>query len=367
MLFIVVASVKSNAQWKYNITTEQEYNDNPFRTSLTEKTIINSVGLSIGNDIDNFSFSYTGNYFNFTAYPDRNFYWHQLFANYSTESSNYGIQAEQRLGKDVYTYFNYSSIEAFYNYQTEIDDYYLTLAPNFSVTKYQNISILDNMKLSLSGSINHGFESGTTIILGEVLTLKKYLTPSQSGVYAYLDENNILRQEFYVDQNISSLFQSISAIRIAQSIFSSTGVAFQFTHRSILTGVPAFVKDLNMIYGDESELFDDPVNYKGNHLSFELTQIMFDDLTIKADYFMNYKNYPSQGIYDINQNYDTNIMRSDIQKVFNISLTKIFTIDSSKDYKLNLGLNFQSIRNESNSSFFNYKSNSVNLSLGFEL
>ena len=55
--FIVIVSIESNAQWNYNIITEQEYNDNPFRTSLTEKTFINSVGLSIGNDLDNFSFN----------------------------------------------------------------------------------------------------------------------------------------------------------------------------------------------------------------------------------------------------------------------------------------------------------------------
>jgi len=366
IILLSVLPLTANAQWNFNISTENEYNDNPFRSQLPTETFINSLNFDLRKEFDLFSLQYSGNYFNFSAVPERNFYMHQLSASVSFENGAMGIIAEQRLGKDIYTYFDYTNITGYYTHQFNIEDYYLTLTPNLSLTKYPGISILDNSKISLSTLLNHGFDSGTTVILGGAFTFKKYLNPTQYGEYTYLDENNSLVTERYIDQNISSLTQILSFARIAQSVTPTTGIAAQFTNRSILSGVASFVKDLNMIYGDESEIFDDPVNYEGNNYSVEVTQILFDDLTLKGSLFLNNKFYPSQGVYDQANNYDTGIMRSDKQKIFNFTLNKSFPLGDSESINLNLGLQYQWIDNSSNSTLFNYRSNSVNLSLGIE-
>ncbi|MBA4406907.1 hypothetical protein C0389_06500 [bacterium] len=368
-LFIIILfliSSLSSAQWSFKLSTDQEYNDNPFRTQLSTKSFLSSIDLGLENDLESFSIGYYGSYLNFDVVPERNFYWHQLALWKNYENSGLGIYAEQRLNKDIYTYYDYTNIAAFYNQKFDLENFFFTLSPNLSLTKYNNIGILDNLKGTLSLNINRGFESGTTIILGGAFNLKKYLNPTETGTYTYLDENNLLVTESYIDKNVSSITQLVSYGRIAQSITATTGLAVQFTNRSILNGFGAFVKDLNMIYGDESEMFDDPVNYEGNNLSIELTQIFFEDLEIKAGFHLNNKHYPSQGVYDALYNYDTGIMRSDTQNIFSLSIKKNIPLGFLNDIDLSIGMNYQMIDNKSNSTLFNYRSNSISLNLGFE-
>ena len=366
-LFVLVLLVTSNVfpQLSYSLSTEQEYDDNPFRSQLSTKTFISSLNYGVEFDADFMSVSYDGSYYNFASAQERNFYWHQFSAWKNFDSSTIGIFADQRYGKDIYTYFNYTNITAYYTAQFNPSVFHIILSPNASYSRYPDISILDNLKMTLNGSINHGFETGTTLILGGAFTFKKYLDPTQRGIYSYIDETNQLITESYVDRNVSSVTQMLSFLRVAQSITPTTGLAVQYTNRSILSGFGSFVKDLNMIYGDESEIFDDPVNYEGNNISVELTQILFSDLTIKGSFFFNNKFYPSQGIYDDAYNYDTEIMRSDSQKIFNLTLDKSFSLNEAESLNLSVGLKYQSILNQSNSKLFDYSSNSIGLNFEF--
>lgn len=366
IIILFFISSLSSAQWSFKLSTEQEYNDNPFRTQLSTKTFLSSIDFGVENNIENLSIGYYGSYLKFDVAPERNFYWHQFAIGRSFENSSLGIYAEQRLNKDVYTYYDYTNTMAYYNRQFNLENFFFTLSPNLSLTKYKNISIMDNYKGSLGLNINRGFESGTTFILGGAFNYKKYLKPVQSGTYTYLDANNKPVTEWYIDKNVSSITQLVSFGRVAQSITETTGLAAQFTNRTIFNGFGAFVKDLNMIYGDESEMFDDPVNYEGNNLSFELTQILFDDLEIKTGFFLNRKHYPSQGTYNALFNYDTGIMRSDTQNIFNLSVKKTIPMEFLGGSDLSIGLNYRLIDNKSNSYLFNYKSNSINLNIGFE-
>lgn len=365
LFFILVT--KSFGQWSFGISTEQEYNDNPYRSKFAEKSIISSVNGNLEYDFDLLKIGYAGSLIGFDVLPERNFYWHQVATWKEFESSSIGVSFEQRINKDIYTYFDYKNFSLYYNHQLEIENFYISLAPFTSLTKYRYIPILDNLQTTINMSINRGFESSTTLIVGGALNYKSYTSPSLSGTYTYLDETNTLVTESFNDQNVSSLTQILSFARVAQSITETTGLAVQFTNRSILSGFGSFVKDLNVIYGDESEMFDDPVNYEGNNLSIELTQILFEDVQLKAGYFLNRKNYPSQGVYDEQLSYNTGIMRNDTQSVFNLSAKKNIPLEFLNGLTLSVGLNFQTITNKSNSYLFDYKSNSFNLNLGLEL
>jgi hypothetical protein len=367
ILFSTLVSSTILGQWSFGLSTEQEYNDNPFRSKLSEKAFVSSFSGTVQYDFSFLKAGYSGNLISFDILPERNFYLHQAALWKEFESSTFGFSFEQRINKDIYTYFDYSNFTFYYNHQFEIEHFYITVASFTSLTQYNNIPIMDNLQTSLSATINRGFESGTTVILGGAVNFKKYLSPTQSGTYSYLDENNTLITDTYRDKNISSLTQVLGYARVAQSITETTGLAAQFTNRSILSGFGMFVKDLNVIYGDESEMFDDPVNYEGNNLSVELTQILFEDFQIKAGYYLNKKNYPSQGIYDELLAYNTGLMRSDNQNIFSLSVKKNISLDSTNGLNLSVGLNYQMINNKSNSYLFDYKSNSINLNLGFEL
>jgi hypothetical protein len=362
----LMSALKIFPQFSYNLSTEQVYSDNPFHSQIAEKTLISSFDYSVEYSSDFMNIGYNGSYYNFEAIPERTFYWHNLSFWKNFDNSTLGIFAEQRFGKDVYTYFDYTSITGYYTQLINTGDFHISFSPVINFSKYNSISILDNLKGSFNCSINYGLESGTTFIFGGAFTYKQYLDPKQSGSYSYIDSTNQLITETYTDKNVSSVSQALSFLRVAQSITSSTGIAVQFTNRSVLSGFGNFVKDLNMIYGDESEIFDDPVNYEGNNLSIELTQLLFEDLTIKGLFFYNNKDYPSQGIYDVSYNYNTVIMRSDKQKIFHLSLNKDFSLNENDDISLSVSLYYQRIENQSNSYLFDYKSNTINLNIGLD-
>lgn len=365
--FVFILVTNSYSQWSFGLSTEQEYNDNPYRSKFAEKTMASTFSGNLEYDFTILKAGYAGSLIGFDVLPERNFYWHQVAAWKEFESSSVGISFEQRINKDIYTYFDYKNFSLYYNHQFEIDNFYITLAPFTSLTKYRYIPILDNLQTTLNASINRGFESGTTLIVGGALNYKNYTSPLQSGTYSYLDETNALVTESFNDRNISSITQILSFTRAAQSLSETTGLAVQYTNRSILGGFGSFVKDLNVIYGDESEMFDDPVNYEGNNLSIELTQILFEEVQIKAGYFLNMKNYPSQGVYDELLSYNTGIMRSDKQSIFNLSAKKNISLEFLNGLNISISLNFQTISNKSNSYLFDYKSNSFNFNLGLEL
>lgn len=356
----------SLAQLNLKLSTEQEFNDNPFHTATPMNVLMSSVELGVEKDLGVLSLGYYGSYLNFDVIPERNFYWHQVALWKEFDNSSLGIYAEQRLGRDIYTYYNFNNYTLYYNSQFEVGPFYIFLNPNINATTYENISILDNIKGNLGVGINTSLESGTTLILGGSLNQKIYLNPKQTGTYTYLDPNNNLIEATYMDRNVSSITQLVSYGRISQPITSFTGLAFQFTNRSIFNRVGSFVKELNLYYGDESEMFDDPVNYEGNNLSLELTQILFNDLEIKAGYYLNYKNYITQGVYNELYDYNTSVMRNDTQNIFNLSVKKNISLGESDNLNLSLGLNYQTIRNNSNSYLYNYRSNSVSFNVGIE-
>lgn len=354
------------AQWTFGISTDQEYNSNPFRTPLATKTFISSIDFGLENELNNFSLGYYGSYVNFSEVADRNFYWHQFAIWKDFENGTLGLYAEKRINGNLYNYFDYSNYTAYYLQKFNLADFYVSMNPHISLTKYDNISILDNLKGSLALSVNHGFETETTLIIGGTFNYKKYLDPTQSGTFTYINESNQLVTEKYTDQNVSSITQILSYIRVAQSLGDRTGLAAQFTNRSIINGFANQVKELNMIYGDESEIFDDPVNHEGNSIAVELTKIFGEDWTFKLGYYINNKFYPSQGVYNSLSQYNTQIMRTDIQNIFNISLRKSFALNEAETTSLSLKLNYEYINNKSNSYWFNYNGNSFNLGLSLE-
>lgn len=360
---LLLTTIQVNAQWSFGIITNQQYNSNPFQSPFPIESLISSYDLSLSNSFDNFELSYYGSFINFEKIPDRNFYWHQIAFAKSFDEQGFGIIAEQRIGKNIYTYFDFKTITAFYTQNINYDFFSFTFNPIVNYNSYDEINILNNIKLTLNYKFVKGFETGTTIFLGGGFNYKKYLDPIQSGYYSYYDENNILQKEFYTDKNINSLTNLSSYFRIAQSITETTGFAFQFTNRSIFDKIANTDKELNIIYGDESEIFDDPTNTQGNLYSFELTKILFDDLQLKLGYYFNKKFYPTQGNYDEQGNYFTDRQRSDKQTIFGVSITKNFAMDFLNS-TLNLSLYFQNINNISTSYWFNYKNTTFSINMG---
>lgn len=356
----------SYGQIKFSISTEQEYSDNPFLSPFPVASYMSSYDFGIEGNLKLFEVGYYGSYSMFDAIPERNYYWHQFGAWHRFESGQLGAYVERRMNQPESAYFDYTNLTAYYRTRFNIKNLYFTIAPNVNYTTYDNISILDNIKGNFNFNINYGSDIGLTLIAGGGINYKHYQNPSSVQSITYLDEDGSTFDTTLTIKNLSSLTQLVGFARVAKSITPTTGLAVQFTNRSLTNSIKEEVKDVNIIFGDESEMFDDPVNYEGNVYSIELTQILFGNMVVKGGYYYLNKNYPTQGIYDELYVYDTSFMRTDVQKVLSISVRKKFDLPFMNDSKLAIGLYYRQVVNESNSFWFNYKANSFNVSLDLE-
>lgn len=353
------------SQFSAGLSSEQEYNSNPFKSIVPESNLISLYDLILQYKTGDWGFLYNVNSTNFNTTTDRNFYWHSIGIWKSFDTSILSFSAEQRINKELYTFFDYYELNLAYEHQFSFFDIDASLFPSVVYTSYKNISVLSNVKTSMGFTLNKSFETGTTIIFGGMLNHKIYTDPNKTDLIQALDDSNRVVDNIIESKNTSSITQLSGFGRIAQAITPSTGLAFQFTNKKIVNGLASSVKELNLTYGDESEIFDDPVNYEGNNILVELTQILFTDLELKLGYYYNNKKYPSQGIYNANAEYNLNIERNDTQNVFSFSAQKTFSL--SEKLSLDLEMNFHYIKNSSNSYFFKYNSSSfgLNVSLSF--
>lgn len=368
IFFILLITITNiNAQWSFGILTEHQYNNNPFQSPLPIESLVSSYDFTIENTINNFNLSYYGSFININKLPERNFYWHQFAISNSDSNYVYGLIFNQRIGKVIYTYFDFKDLVLFYSTDFENDFFNFNINPIFNYTKYDEISILDNIKFSLNYKLIKGFESGTTFFLGGSFIYKKYLTPVQSGYFTYTDSNNVIHNEFYVDKNINSLFNISTYFRVAQSLTETSGLAIQYMNRSIFNKISDSNKELNVIWGDESEIFDDPTNIQGNNYLIEFTKILWEDWQFKFGYYYYKKFYPTQGNYDSLGNYFTDKQRSDKQTTLGISINKSFNFDFLGDKNLDVSINFQNIKNQSSSYWFNYNNTTFGINFGLSL
>jgi hypothetical protein len=351
-----------SAQFSFQLSSEQEYNSNPFRSTIPERNLVSAYDVILQYELDSFGIMYNGTAAKFGSSPDRNFYLHigGIWKNF--EFSSLSLSAEQRVNNPIYSYFDYYELSFNYDLSFSFWDINSSFSSSANYTSYKNISILDNVKSTLGLSFNKSFETGTTFIFGGELNHKIYTLPTKTDVIEVMNDLNQLENITIESQNASYITQLSGFARIAQSITPSTGVALQYTNRTILSGLASSVKALNITYGDESEMFDDPVNYEGNGFLVELTQILFEDMQIKFGYFNNSKIYSSQGTYNAASEYFLDNTRKDTQNVFSISARKSFSI--SENLSLDLGLKYYYINNSSNSYWFKYKTSALNFNIG---
>ncbi|MFA7288463.1 MAG: hypothetical protein WC055_06240 [Melioribacteraceae bacterium] len=359
LTFFLLISI-SNAQWNFNINTGQEYNDNPFRSPIPEKNIISDYGISFGNYNKLFQFGYNGSYFALNNNPERNFYWHQIGLWRNNEFNNFGIYIEQRMAKIDYQFLDYNEYGGYFNQRFELADVFSLFHLAYTYNDFPLLTAMNNYTITLGYEGNRGFQStGTSFILGTKFNYKNYSEEDPQIAAPAIPDDVFYNYSLAAPTPISHL---TSYLRIAQSIFSKTGAAFQFTNRSILGEVNSVFLSGDFNLWEESEIFDDPIKTEGNSIALEVTQ-MIDDFSIKGGYYLNYRKFPSQGTYTDLENFDFTQMRSDKQSIFNLSISKNSGIEIGDFAELNLSLDYRYIKNSSNSSWFHSKGNSYSLNL----
>lgn len=359
LLLLLISLGSLNAQWRFSLATAQEYSNNPFSSPFPIASMVSSFNLGIEKDLSSLSLGYYGNYTNFANDDTRNFYWHQFGLWNLTDSTMFGFYAEQRINTINYNYFNYSNLNAYYKRKFNLAGINLLGNVAASYTDYSNLEDLRNILLNSGLMFNKSFETKTTLIGGVNFNYKNYISSD-------LKSNDLVGDS--LESSVTNAFTSqlTSYLRIAQSITENTGMAIQYSNQTILGGTANFIRQIDYVYGDESQYFDDPISYEGNSISAQLTQLFSETMFLKLNFSYASKEYPSQGIYQSIDYYNELDIRVDKKTMLDLSLSKYFYLGNEEQNTLLLTLSYNMINNNSNSFWYNYKSNQLSLLLNYQ-
>lgn len=355
--FLILNSV--SAQWRLSLATTQEYSNNPFNSPIESPSMVSSINLGIEKDFSALSIGYYGNYTNFFDISERNFFWHQVGLWNLTDSTIYGIYFEQRGNTKNYESYNYSNLSSYYKQNFTFNSFNVLGNIALSYTDYPYLIDLRNILLNTGLMLNKSFETKTTLIGGVSFNYKNYISSD-------LNSNELVGDSMQSSSSHAFTSQLSSYLRLAQSITENTGLAIQYTNQTILGGTANFIRELDYIYGDESQYFDDPISYQGNKVSAQLTQMISETMILKLNYSYASKEYPSQAKYETPDIYDASSLRLDKKTDINLSFAKYFYFGNEEQNALLVSLSYNFTDNNSNSYWYNYKTNEVSLTINFQ-
>ena len=383
------------AQWGFQMSSYQEMNDNPFHLPEEEKSMVTSISFGVDRAWKSAVLGYEGFYSYFSNMRNRNFYWHHLTLDMGSDTTQFNLGVEQRINADEYNLYDYWNAKAGAGHRLFVKGAIIFLSTNFEVNSFNEVSDLNNMKMTTAIGFNKSFRTKTTLIMRSQFEYKIYqnqtsrdfsddsidwfsfVSVTGDGKGNGWDNGNHGHDRGYMDGDHRGGFmapraygdfanervsQLVSVVRVAQSVTRTTGVALQFTNRYLLGGNSRYIAGIEDSYSRESEIFNDPMGYESNSVGMEMTKIFRRSVRLKFSAYWTKKNFSSQGIYQDAEVYDENIFRKDEMKRVGLILTK--NIDLSAISMAIVGT-YQWIDNKSNSYWYDYQNQYGALGLEF--
>jgi hypothetical protein len=375
MLWLIpVINVQAQIQVQTGIS--QAYDDNPFRLVEPVASWISIADLGLQYDFDHVSLSYEGSFTRFDEILEHNFYWHQASLFGGGEKIKWSMYFEQSINGMDYTLYDHTAAVGTFDYQlnTSTMKFYGTGIVTYNY--YPQLSEVDNFYLHTNIRFNKSFRTRTSLLAGLGISYKYYpnstvtaapvlsLLPSLSGqgggYRGGFGGNSDGSYQIYSSTESSYTSQLQWWVRLAQSITSFTGLALQYKRWITLDGYNRYVSGIIYDYNDESALFDDPMGYELRSVQVELTQLLLFQSILKLGYERNTKNYNVQGIYTDQETYRESPLREDQNEYISVSLRKSLPWD---EMLLDFELLYQWLLNNSNSYWYNYRSNNLALQI----
>ena len=369
-LFLNVGNL--SAQWYGNIGYSSAYSDNPFGNPVSQESWINTYNGSLEKSFSKFSLGYFGSYAQFTNIAERNYYWHQLALWQAWEQTDWGATVEQHLGREEYSYLNYNLAQIYLNHRFETGAFRWAFSIRGIMNNYREYSDYDYFKGTVNLRLHRTISITRTTLIGRVgFDYKTFLHPvtlegDNSGSTMMGGGS---RQWSTTDNSKTAVYPNASqlngTLRIGQSITPVTGLALQYSYRYALKGSETYLNDYTYLASQESNIYDDPINYEGGSYGGEITQLLPFGITVKGAYYIAEKQYTAPGIYTIDGTYEESVFRKDQRRSAFINLWKAVQYNLGGEQTIRFNLTWQWIGNDSNSYWYDYEIQS--LSLGAEL
>mgnify|MGYP000026457520 CR=1 FL=1 len=175
IMFLQLFLLSSNyAQWGFQLSTNQEYNSNPFRAVQPYSDFISTFDIGVQKEFEEINILYYGSYNKFSTSTDIDYYWHQLGIFHETESITWGAYFEQRFNKATNNYFDYLNYAGYIRKPFEFLSLNWEANVSYNSMNYSVIPDFDNWVLASSVLVRKSFETKTTIIGSALLNYKGF-------------------------------------------------------------------------------------------------------------------------------------------------------------------------------------------------
>ncbi|NOZ60533.1 MAG: hypothetical protein GXO74_02520 [Calditrichaeota bacterium] len=394
-LIFLLSSAKLFGQWGFQMSLNQEYNNNPFHLPQQEKSWVSSALLGAERSWKHWDLSYEGLYSDFANMRDRNFYWHSLTLQAGSDTTMFSLSAEQRIDKTGYDLYDYWNTNAQVTHRFFVKNFTINLSGRAEMNFFNQVQELNNMKFSAGIGFNRSFQTKTILIARADFEYKNYQNSQTRGLSdaplmmdmpvaiagwgrensnangnhgskrGYMDNDHgrgFMTPHAYSDFVNASVSQIVSMVRVAQSVAPTLGVALQYVNRGLVGGNSRFITGVADSYSKESEIFNDPMGYESDVIGAEITKIFPWAIRLKLSAYFSKKNFTAQGIYSDSETYDENVLRVDDTKVAYSTISKDLNFSA---FAVTIAVNYQWLENRSNSYWYDYRNQYAAIGLEF--
>ncbi len=368
------------AQWAFGqFDTKVEFNsyfdDNLFRSPQPVSDLLNNAGLKLDyrfNDSD-LKLYYTGNFFFYRDYSERNFVLQSLglnafhaFGKDEQHGFYYGADLALRINGQQYDYYNYNQLYAYANFNFDLNYLFLKAGYNFRYRGYTNLTDLTNYRHYLFAQVNKSFPSKTTLILEADLGNKSFAgsalspapVPESGDMWGHGHGRRWQETPLPSQLSVPSMTHVVLLARIAQSLHPKVGIYVQYRKQISLTTQTDYINSSG--YYQDEELFDDPFSYESDGLSSQLTWVLPWRAKLQIGAGALNKNYVSEQAF-VSQSDTVGLggLRKDTNHNFFVLFKKTFYFNKRFMEALEFNLNYNYIYNKSNSYWYDYTNSIV--------
>jgi hypothetical protein len=414
----ILSTVSLQAQWLGTFSIESGYDDNMFRNYSAAEAALTDFTLMYGYfpEDRNWALNYTGSLTSFAQYSERLYSTHALGASWATpygedEANSLTIlgSASLRLDGAEYELYDYSQLAATASLkQRLLGGLPLLASYRLRYRSYPNFGELSYLEHFASLGSTMYFESSTSIRVQADFGFKNYLssagyTPAPatagfassgsmtvdgggngsggsgsggsgstggsgggygqgSGRMAVGGRGSGMEGSVqYLMYEEPSTSQLSAWINVGQGITETTGLSLRLLQRWNLTDRGrAFIGGAIDFIGEE-ELFDDPYSYESSEATLTLTQLLGWGMKMKMGGYYLLKTYGYPASLDYSD--PAAASRNDDRMGGWLTLEKSLAGSWLLFDGLDLTVSYIYLRNQSNTAYYDYSSNSISLGI----
>ena len=372
-LFVFILSITYisllQAQFSTNVELSSYNDDNLFRTpDSTTEDILSDVGVRLGYRLPDsyINIYYDGTFFVYNNLSERNFSVHDIgfsnskvFGKDDAHTIYMGAEYTIRSNTDTYNYYDYTQVYAYANLRLDLNYLFLKGGYNFRYRDYANVPDLTNYRHFLFLQLNKSFETRTSVILEADFGLKSFAGQQIFTDSTRVTSGNGRRSSSSIQTSssvseIPSLSQAVILARVAQSLHDRIGIYVQYRKQISLTDETIY-QNTDSYYQDE-ELFDDPFSYESTSYSSQLTWIMPWVMKLQVGGALVSKSYISEQAYESEiDSVGLAGNRKDDRFYYYLNFSKTFHTNKRWLRTVVFSFNYNIVRNESNSYWYNFE------------